>query len=68
MHVRGARCTGNAAGMHGRRAACARACRRARGARGRARGAGVRGRARGWRWRVTIHPRVAISPVMHYLT
>ncbi|PKI30780.1 hypothetical protein CRG98_048829 [Punica granatum] len=39
MHVRGARCTGNAAGMHGRSAACA--------GRGQARGrAGVRaGRA-----------------------
>ncbi|PKI30927.1 hypothetical protein CRG98_048682, partial [Punica granatum] len=55
MHVRGARCTGNTAGMHGRRAACV-----GRGqARGRARGAGRcagvraggRGRARGWRWR-----------------
>ncbi|PKI71243.1 hypothetical protein CRG98_008418 [Punica granatum] len=30
--------------------------------------AGVHGRARGWCWRVTIHPRVAISPEMHYLT
>ncbi|PKI44921.1 hypothetical protein CRG98_034683 [Punica granatum] len=45
MHVRGARCTGSAAGMHGRRVryagarAGARTCRRARGARGRARGA-----------------------------
>ncbi|PKI32828.1 hypothetical protein CRG98_046781, partial [Punica granatum] len=65
MHVRGARCTGSAAGMHGRRAACT--------GRGQARGragvragcagvrwalacagvhmrAGMRGCARGWRW------------------
>ncbi|PKI75560.1 hypothetical protein CRG98_004048, partial [Punica granatum] len=71
MHVRGARCTGSVAGMHGRRARYAgarpgpRTCRRAHGARVRARGAW---HARGWRWRVTIHPRVAISPEMHYLT
>ncbi|PKI67797.1 hypothetical protein CRG98_011810 [Punica granatum] len=42
MHVRGARCTGNAAGMHGRRAACA-GCGQARGRAGvRAGRAGVR--------------------------
>ncbi|PKI26389.1 hypothetical protein CRG98_048922, partial [Punica granatum] len=52
MHVRGARCTGNAAGMHRRRAACAgcgQARRRAgvRAGRGRARARGqARGRAR----------------------
>ncbi|PKI61283.1 hypothetical protein CRG98_018347 [Punica granatum] len=43
MHVRGARCTGSAAGVHGRRArarAGARTCRRARGVHG------VRGLAR----------------------
>ncbi|PKI26222.1 hypothetical protein CRG98_049089, partial [Punica granatum] len=54
MHVRGARCTGNAVGMHGWRAACAgrgqargRAGVRA-GSRGRARARGqARGQARG---------------------
>ncbi|PKI75903.1 hypothetical protein CRG98_003702 [Punica granatum] len=45
--------------------------RRARGMRAagvRGRGRGVRGLARSWRWTVTIHPRVTISPEMHYLT
>ncbi|PKI31026.1 hypothetical protein CRG98_048583, partial [Punica granatum] len=47
MHVRGARCTGNAAGMHERRAACA-GCGQARGRAGVSAGrAGVRGCARG---------------------
>ncbi|PKI31037.1 hypothetical protein CRG98_048572, partial [Punica granatum] len=49
MHVRGARCTGNAAGMHGRRAACAR-YGQARGRAGvRAGRAGVRGARAGAR-------------------
>ncbi|PKI66997.1 hypothetical protein CRG98_012605 [Punica granatum] len=53
MHVRGARCTGSAAGVHGRRAgrragvqACARGEQACAGVRAGARG--LRGRA-GWR-------------------
>ncbi|PKI74519.1 hypothetical protein CRG98_005061 [Punica granatum] len=64
--VRGARAGARACAGRGRALARGRAGERARACAGVR--AGVRGRARGWRWRVTIHSRVAISPEMHYLT